>query len=601
MKRFKARQTYLFLVLILGVFFITGCGSGGETGHWLPGPSETIPPTVTFTVPANGATGVAINTKITATFSEAMDPATIITPTTFTVKQGATAVAGTVTYTGVTAVFTPATSLLNSSTYTATITTGATDLAGNQLAGNQAPWPAASNYVWSWTTGAAPDTTRPRVINTINANGATGVSINTKVGATFSKAMDPLTITTATFTLKQGTTAVPGAVTYSGVNAVFAPASALAANTTYTATITSMATDLAGNQLAGNQAPLPAASDYVWSWTTGAAPDTTRPTVVRTFPENLATNVALNSQVTATFSKAMDPLTITTMTFTLTAPGLVWSTTVTYLGVTAVLTPFFNLNANTTYTATVTSMATDLAGNQLAGNQAPLPAASNYVWTFTTGASVHTVSPAACAAGPLPLGSAATFGVLAGTAFTVANPTSVTGDVGSPSIIPAVGPSTLVGTKYDTASGSLPLIAAAVTDMQIAAACAIGRSCDVNYGAIDLGGLSLGPGVYCATGAINITGTLSLNAPGVYIFRTANTFNTAANAIVQFTAPATAANTSVYWVPVGATTLGANTTFIGNIMASSAAITVSAVSTVTSGSALSGSAVTVNTSTIAIP
>ena len=121
MNRFKARQTYLFLILILGVFFITGCGSGGETGHWLPGPSETIPPTVTFTVPANGATGVAINTKISATFSEVMDPATLTT-TTFTLKQGATAVPGAVNYSGVTAVFTPAASLAASTTYTATIT-----------------------------------------------------------------------------------------------------------------------------------------------------------------------------------------------------------------------------------------------------------------------------------------------------------------------------------------------------------------------------------------------------------------------------------------------------------------------------------------------
>src|SRR2546430_17580569 len=39
--------------------------------------SQTTAPTVTFTVPANAATGVAINEKIAVTFSEAMDPATI--------------------------------------------------------------------------------------------------------------------------------------------------------------------------------------------------------------------------------------------------------------------------------------------------------------------------------------------------------------------------------------------------------------------------------------------------------------------------------------------------------------------------------------------
>ena len=36
MKRFEAMQTYLLFILILGVFLITGCGGGGETGHWEP-------------------------------------------------------------------------------------------------------------------------------------------------------------------------------------------------------------------------------------------------------------------------------------------------------------------------------------------------------------------------------------------------------------------------------------------------------------------------------------------------------------------------------------------------------------------------------------
>jgi hypothetical protein len=308
----------------------------------------------------------------------------------------------------------------------------------------------------------------------------------------------------------------------------------------------------------------------------------------------ISTAGVTGKKITANFSLAMNAATIDTTTFYV-APtgGIVLPATVSYNAVTQVATLETSsaLLTDTSYTAVITTDVKSAAG---------IPISCSYAWSFKTGAASAPITES-CAAGNLPLGSAATFGVLAGTVFTVANPTSVTGDVGSPSIIPAVGPSTLIGTKYDTASGSLPLIAAAVTDMQTGVACANGRACDVNYGAIDLGGLSLGPGVYCATGAINITGILSLNAPGVYIFRTANTFNTAANAIVQFTGTATAANASVYWVPVGATTLGANTTFIGNIMAFNAAITVSAVSTVASGSALSGSAVTVNTSTIAIP
>jgi len=61
--------------------------------------------------------------------------------------------------------------------------------------------------------------------------------------------MDPLTISTNYVTLQQGTTPVAGTVTYAGTTATFAPASGLAANTVYTATITTGAKDLAGNPL----------------------------------------------------------------------------------------------------------------------------------------------------------------------------------------------------------------------------------------------------------------------------------------------------------------------------------------------------------------
>src|SRR2546425_811824 len=140
-------------------------------------------------------------------------------------KQGTTAVAGTVSYAGVTATFNPLSTLAPNPTYTATMTTGAKDLAGNAL---------ATNFSWSFTTGVTPDTARPIVSFTVPANAATGVAINQKIAVAFSKAMDPLTITPVTFTLKQGTTAVTGTVSYAGVTATFNPLSTLAPITTYT-------------------------------------------------------------------------------------------------------------------------------------------------------------------------------------------------------------------------------------------------------------------------------------------------------------------------------------------------------------------------------
>src|SRR5205823_5228944 len=61
------------------------------------------------------------------------------------------------------------------------------------------------------------DTTAPTVSTTVPVNAATGVAISGKIAAAFGEAMNPATISAATFTLKQGITAVAGTVSYAGV------------------------------------------------------------------------------------------------------------------------------------------------------------------------------------------------------------------------------------------------------------------------------------------------------------------------------------------------------------------------------------------------
>ena len=327
-------------------------------------------PTVISTVPANGATGVPLSQLVSATFSEAMNCATL-TVTTFTVAgPGTTAVAGTVACVGSVATFTPGTQLAVNTLYTATITTGAKDPGGTAL---------AANYAWTFRTVPAP--AAPTVISTVPINGATGVPINQALSATFSVAMSPATINAATFTLAgPGGVAVTGVVTYvpAGSVATFTPAADLAASTVYTATITTGAMDLEDTALAQN---------YVWTFTTAATVVAVPPTVISTIPANLATDVALNQTVSATFSKAMDPATINATTFTLTGPG---TTPVSGLLAYAVVgnsltfNPTANLPASTLFTATITTGAKDLTGTGLA---------SNYVWTFTTGAAVVVTPP----------------------------------------------------------------------------------------------------------------------------------------------------------------------------------------------------------------
>ncbi|MHA4869586.1 ice-binding family protein [Duganella sp. PWIR1] len=195
---------------------------------------------------------------------------------------------------------------------------------------------------------------------------------------------------------------------------------------------------------------------------------------------------------------------------------------------------------------------------------------------------------------PVPLGSAANFAVLAGTALTnnAGGTTLIRGDVGSPS--QTTDPTLAAGfTNYKSGA----ILAGALADLQTAISNANGRSCDVSFaGDIDLGGQTLAPGVYCYAGAISITGTLKLSGPGVYIFRTALTLNSAANSIVALTNGATAANVS--WLPVGPTTLGANSVFKGSILGQSAAITVGDNTTLLNGRVLTAAAVTLRNNQI---
>ncbi|MCK9462871.1 MAG: Ig-like domain-containing protein [Proteobacteria bacterium] len=314
--------------------------------------ADTTPPTVISTIPVDDATDVVINASLTATFSEAMNPATI-SDSTFTLFDGTTPVAGAVSLVGATATFNPTTDLEVDTLYTGTITIGAADLAGNAL---------AADYVWSFTTGAAADVTPPTVILTSPLDLAIDVAINTNVTATFSEAMDALTITDLTFTLLDGTTPVPGAVTYVGLTATFNPTADLVIDTEYTATITTVAEDLAGNALV---------ADYVWSFTTT---DGLAPTVISTIPMDAAIDVATDTDVSATFSEAMDTLTITDATFTLFDGLTPVSGAVTYAGVTATFNPTADLDSETVYTATITTGAEDLGGS---------PMAADYVWSFT--------------------------------------------------------------------------------------------------------------------------------------------------------------------------------------------------------------------------
>ena len=218
-------------------------------------PPDTTAPLVTNRSPSPGATSVQTSTDVTATFDE---PVQGVSGTSFTLKQGTTAVQAQVTYDAPTrtARLDPTAALAHETTYTVSLTSAIRDLAVQPN--------ALAPLSWSFTTEEAPDTTAPQVTGRSPAPGAMSVPRTTNVIATFDEPVQG--ISGSSFTLKQGTTSVPAQVSYDAATrtALLNPTSDLVPDTTYTVALTSAIRDLAAQPNA--LAPLG------WSFTTEEAP-----------------------------------------------------------------------------------------------------------------------------------------------------------------------------------------------------------------------------------------------------------------------------------------------------------------------------------------
>jgi len=205
-----------------------------------------------------------------------------------------------------------------------------------------------------------------------------------------------------------------------------------------------------------------------------------------------------------------------------------------------------------------------------------------------------TANYAAAQAGPATvfLGSAGTFAVLAYAGVTNAGPTVVTGDLGTYPILSCTGlPTPCTGNGPGQVNGTIDsgdvIAQHAQASLLIAFNDAKGRTTNPIGVAGDLGGKTLTPGLYKSATTLALTGTLTLDGAGVYIFQIGTGLTVNTGATVVLSGGATADN--VFWQVGSAATLGTTADFKGTIMAGTTV-------TLATGARLNGRALALNAS-----
>jgi outer membrane protein assembly factor BamB len=320
---------------------------------------DSAPPSITATVPVDGAKNVSINTLVRMTFNESMNR---------TASEKAESISGV----GNPALISPSWSGNELTFQTAGLQLGAkyTVTASTSAKDDSDPGNALANpYVFSFEISTIPIPTPPVILATSPANDSIDVPLTATIFVMFDKAMER--------------TATEGAVTASpsliwsaawskgDTTVTFTPSSGLQSSTKYSITITTSAKSVDGANLI---------KGYAFSFTTvaGAPP----PTIESTLPSNGASNVPPNTNVTITFSEAMEkgatenaisssPPISGTFTWDSSVRAVTWD-------------PKTDLTANTAYSITISAAARSQVGVNMK---------AAYTFSFITGATVDTAPP----------------------------------------------------------------------------------------------------------------------------------------------------------------------------------------------------------------
>ena len=394
---------------------------------------DVTPPVVSVVSPLSGATGVSLSAAITADFSEALDPSSV-TGSSVLLSGGSGNITATVSYSSTNnrITLTPASALANGVTYTITLKGGTGGSVIRDLAGNPMP----VDYVWSFTTVAAPvqngncpctiftsqlpavsnqrDNTIGIVVGTRFQSAGNGTvtalrfykgvgNTGTHIGQLWTSTGTLLAQATFTNETASGwqqvtlpspvpiTAGVSYIVSYHSSNGYYSVTGNFFANSASNGPLTAPADISGANNGVYKYAGSPVFPDETYGrenyyvdvvFSTAATGDVTPPVVSVVSPLSGATGVSLSAAITADFSEALDPSSVTGSSVLLSGGSGNITATVSYSSTNnrITLTPASALANGVTYTITLKggtggSVIRDLAGN-------PMPV--DYVWSFTT-------------------------------------------------------------------------------------------------------------------------------------------------------------------------------------------------------------------------
>ncbi len=313
--------------------------------------SDTTHASVSTVSPSNGQTGAPLNAQIVAVMSDQIDPTSVTNNSIAVIPAGGNAISGTVGLAsdGVTLTFVPGAALNPSTVYNVWVA-GFNDVQGNSV----------STFTSSFTTGtSAFGSGTFTVVSTNPSNGATSVPVTSPVTFTMSNLVDVPSVNANTVEVRvvSNQDVVTGTYSVSGAVITFTPLTQYPGSTQMGMYLNGVMDE------AGNSAAIAAGT-----FTTAATVDHTAPTVTIT-PANGTTNVGLNTQVVLTFSKSINPATISSASANLLNGDVSLNPAISISRDNRTVVLNYNgatLPAGATITVAANSLITDLSGNALA-------------------------------------------------------------------------------------------------------------------------------------------------------------------------------------------------------------------------------------------